>query len=99
MWNKRTAEFNGFEENTQNKSYKDLMLQEVVKCKDGMGFLTLKIQQHLSSTERLGTAPMAKLWALNVSEKSTTGKVQPVYAATCPLLMLQSLDGDRDYEW
>lgn len=38
------AQFNGFEENIQNKFYEDLMLQKIVKWRDGMGFLALEIQ-------------------------------------------------------
>lgn len=61
------------------------MLHKVVKWGSGggMAFLALKTQQHLSSSEGLGTAPLARLWALGVSEKDTVGKEQPVYAATC----------------
>ena len=44
------------------------------------------MQQHRSSREVLGTAPVIKLWALGASEKFTIGKshLYMVYAATCP---------------
>ena len=44
------------------------------------------MQQHRSSCEVLGTAPVIKLWALGASEKFTIGKshLYMVYAATCP---------------
>lgn len=64
----------------------DLILHKVVKGGDGMAFLAGRMQQHRSSREALGTAPMIKLWTLGVSEKFTTGKshLYMVYTATGP---------------
>lgn len=59
------------------------MLQKVVNWGDGMAFLALKTQQHRSSSEGLGKAPLARLWAPGGGEKYTVGKEQPVHAATC----------------
>ena len=50
------------------------MLQKVVKGGDGMAFLALKMQQHLSPSEGPGSVPVIKLWALGVSEKYTIGR-------------------------
>lgn len=76
---------NRFEENIQNKLNEGLMLQKVVKWEDGIAFLALMTQQHLSSSGGLGTAPLARLWALGTGEKYTAGKEQSVLQPPAPL--------------
>lgn len=61
------------------------MLQKVVKWEDGIAFLALMTQQHLSPSGGLGTAPIARLWALGMSEKDTVGKEQAVPQPPAPL--------------
>lgn len=54
------------------------MLQKVVRGGDGMACVALKMQQHLSPSEGLGSVPVMKLWALGVSETRTIGR-SPLY--------------------